>query len=98
MGPSAPPTPANAAQIAIAFGRSWIGNELRMIDNVAGMMNAAPTPMTVRSAMSWPGSVAWLAANAATPKITSPISSAPFRPKRSPSAPAGSSNPANTSA
>ena len=34
-----------------------------------------------------PGSLAWLAANAAAPKITSPTWSAPFRPNRSPSAP-----------
>ena len=46
IGPSAPPTPANAAQIAIAFGRSWIGNEFRMIERVAGMISAAPTPIT----------------------------------------------------
>ena len=42
IGPSAPPTPANAAQIAIAFGRSWIGNEFKMIESVAGMIDAAP--------------------------------------------------------
>ncbi len=98
IGPSAPPTPANAAQIAMAFGRSWIGNEFKMIDNVAGMINAAPTPISVRMAISWVGSVAWLAVSAAPPKMSRPISSAPFRPNRSPSAPAGSRSPAKTSA
>ena len=46
MGPSATPTPAVAVQMAIAFGRSSAGNTLVMIDSVAGMMSAAPTPMT----------------------------------------------------
>ncbi len=98
IGPSAPPTPANAAQIAIAFGRSWIGNEFRMIDRVAGMISAAPRPITERRAISCAGSPDWLAASAARPKITRPHSSAPLRPNRSPNAPAGRRNPANTSA
>ena len=52
IGPSATPTPAVAVQIAIAFGRSFAGNTLEMIDNVAGMISAAPTPITARLAIS----------------------------------------------
>ena len=69
-----------------------------MIESVAGMISAAPTPISVRIAMSWFGSLAWLAASAAPPKITRPTTNAPLRPNRSPSAPPGSSRPANTKA
>ena len=98
IGPSAPPTPANAAHTAIAFGRSWNGKLFMMIDRVAGMMNAAPTPITARAAISCVGSSAKLATSAAPPNTTRPNCSAPLRPKRSPRAPAGSSMPAKTRA
>src|SRR5207248_879625 len=47
--PSATPTPANPAQIAIARGRSFGGNTCARIDSVAGITNAAPTPITARA-------------------------------------------------
>src|SRR6478752_6606400 len=52
IGPNAPPAPAIAVQMAIARGRSDDGKMLTMIDNVAGMMNAAPSPITPRLAMT----------------------------------------------
>src|SRR5436853_7200781 len=47
-GPIEPATPVVVAQIAIALARSWGGNTFTRIDNVDGMMNAAPTPITAR--------------------------------------------------
>ena len=40
-----------AAQIAIALARSPAGKTFTRIDNVDGMMNAAPTPMSARHPM-----------------------------------------------
>ena len=45
----ATPTPAKPAQIAIACGRSLGGNTWARIDSVAGITNAAPTPITARA-------------------------------------------------
>ena len=72
MGPSAPPTPAKPAHTATAFGRSWNGKQFMTIERVAGMMNAAPMPITARAAISWLGSLAKLAMTAAPPNTTSP--------------------------
>ncbi len=46
------PSPATAAQTAIAFGRSSSGKMLVMIDSVVGMIPAAPTPIRAREAIS----------------------------------------------
>ena len=54
-GPSATPTPAVAAQMPIAFGRSELGKTFVMIESVAGMISALPMPMKARVAMSWVG-------------------------------------------
>src|SRR3954470_4804626 len=43
-GPIDPAMPVVVAQIAIALARSCGGNTFTRIDNVEGMMNAAPTP------------------------------------------------------
>lgn len=96
-GPSALPAPANAAQVAIAFGRSPGGNTDVTIDSVAGITNAAPAPMAARQAMSIVGPVANDAASAATPNTPSPAITVGLRPKRSPIAPARSSSPAKRS-
>ncbi len=48
-----PATPVVVAQIAIALARSPGGNTFTRIDNVDGMMNAAPRPITARHAMIW---------------------------------------------
>ena len=55
-GPMAAPAPAIPAHTAIALGRSWAGNTEVSSDNVDGMMNAAPIPVTIRTAMSCDGS------------------------------------------
>ena len=67
-----------------------------MTDSVVGMIAAAPTPMSARSAISRPGSSVTMPNAAAVPKTASPTSSRPLRPKRSPSAPANRSRPAKT--
>ena len=51
-GPMAPPAPANPAQMAMALDRSCGGNTTVMIDRVAGMISAAPMPMTARMPIS----------------------------------------------
>ena len=51
-GPIIPAQPATAAHAEIAFVRSSGGNTFTRIDSVDGMMNAAPTPMRPRHAMS----------------------------------------------
>ena len=86
-GPIEPATPVVVAQIAIALARSRGGNTFTRIDNVDGMMNAAPTPITARQAMICVMSVAWDASRLARKNVASPNCSAPLRPKRSPSAP-----------
>jgi len=91
------PAPANPAQMAMALARSRGGKTLATIERVAGMIMAAPTPMTARAAMRCHGVVAMLAARAAAAKTTSPAWSRPLRPNRSPRAPMGRTRPANTS-
>ena len=52
-GPSATPRPAVAAQMPIAIARSRVSvKTLIRSESVAGMMNAAPAPMTARATMS----------------------------------------------
>src|SRR3954468_16325452 len=51
-GPIMPAQPATAAHAEIAFVRSSGGNTFTRIESVDGMMNAAPTPMRPRQAMS----------------------------------------------
>ena len=52
-GPSATPRPAVAAQMPIAIARSRVSvKTLISSESVAGMMNAAPAPMTARATMS----------------------------------------------
>ena len=65
-GPIAPAAPVTLAQIAIAFVRSCGGNTLTKIESVDGMMNAAPTPMSARDAISCHISVDAVASTQAT--------------------------------
>ena len=96
-GPSPMPIPAVPAQIAIARCRSRAsGKMLVRIDNVAGNTRAAPTPVNARNAISSAVLTASAEAAEAAPNTTSPVASAPRRPNRSPSAPAVSRRPANT--
>ena len=52
-GPRPMPTAASAAQMAIALPRSLPVNRLAMMESVAGMISAAPTPMAARTAITW---------------------------------------------
>src|SRR5262245_43508803 len=96
IGPIAPPAPANPAHTAIARVRSSGGKMVVMIDNVAGITSAAPIPMTARPTITCSAADAIPASSEPDPKTTSPASNARLRPKRSPSAPATSNDPANT--
>ncbi len=78
--PSATPTPATPAHTAIARGRSSGGNTWARIDSVAGMTNAAPTPITARAAITPVAEVDVTANSDAAPKITRPVFSASRRP------------------
>src|SRR5215217_67881 len=51
-GPIASAAALTPAQVPIALPRSRGGNAFVMIESVAGIMNAAPTPCTARNAMS----------------------------------------------
>ena len=97
-GPIAPPAPANPAHTAIALARSRGGKDDCSRLSVAGMISAAPMPMRARMAMSELAESITAHNADETAKITRPINSAPLRPNRSPSAPAGSSRAAKTSA
>ena len=72
-------------------------NRLAMIESVAGMISAAPTPIAARTAITWFAESAIRAPRLASPKIETPTWSARLRPKRSPSVPNTSSSPAKTS-
>ena len=46
--PRAPPAPAKPDQMAMALARSCEGNTTVMMESVAGIVRAAPTPITPR--------------------------------------------------
>jgi hypothetical protein len=98
IGPRAPPAPAKPAHMAIALRRSWGGKIVAISDMVAGMTKAAPMPVTTRPAMTWVELVPMPATTAPAANTTRPNMSACLRPKRSPSAPAGSRRAAKTRA
>ena len=83
--------------MAIAFPRSAPVKRLAMIERVAGMISAAPTPMAARTAITSLAESAIRAPRLARPKIDTPDWSASLRPKRSPSVPKTSRRPAKTS-
>ena len=93
--PRMPPAPANPAHTPTAFARPSGGNTLVIVDNVPGMINAAPTPVTTRQPISAPEELLNAEAALANPKIEMPSTSARRRPNRSPIAPAGRSSAAN---
>ena len=96
-GPRPMPIAAMPAQMPIALPRSSRGKTFVMIDSVAGMISAAPTPIAARIAISWFALSATSTARLAVPKIARPAWSARLRPKRSPSVPMVRSRPAKTS-
>ena len=97
-GPTTPAMPAVPAQMPMAVARSGPLNTFARIDSVDGMINAAPTPMTARTAMSCDVvSQTTLSIDDAA-KITRPICSVPLRPNRSLSEPHTNSRLPKTSA
>ncbi len=78
--PSATPTPAKPAQIAMAWRRSSGGKTCASTDRVAGMTSAAPMPITARAAINWLDVPANAASPDAPPKMTSPVFNASRRP------------------
>src|SRR5437763_890803 len=96
-GPMAIPMPATPAHTPIARARSaGSRNVLVRIDRVVGKMNAPPTPMRARAAMSIPGELAVDASAENTPNHASPNNSVRRRPYRSPIEPAVRSRHAKT--
>jgi hypothetical protein len=96
-GPMAMAMPAVADQMAMAWARSFgTVKTLVMIERVAGMTRAAPTPIRARVAISWPALPANALAVEAPAMMRRPRARAPRLPKRSPRAPMVSSRPANT--
>ena len=89
--------PATAAQMLTALVRLAGGNVPVMVDSVAGMTRAAPSPITVRRAISSLAPDTVIATADPAAKMTRPASRKRRRPNRSPSAPAGSRNAAKTS-
>ena len=80
-GPIAMPMPATPAHTPMARARSaGSRNVLVRIDSVVGKMNAPPTPMSARAAMSMPGEPAVDASAETTPNHASPNMSMRRRP------------------
>ena len=98
--PMGAPTPAMAAQMPIARGRSAFGKDVTTTERVAGITHAAPRPMSPRAAIT--SLVVTLSLNATQaekdPITTNPTSKVERRPKRSPRAPIIRSDPPKTSA
>src|SRR4029079_10118318 len=89
--------PATPAQAPTALARCAAGKVEVIVESVAGITSAAPTPRRARIAISQEASAWVIAAAEPTPKIARPASSVLRRPKRSPIAPAGRSRAAKTS-
>ena len=97
-GPMASAIADTPAQIPIAIPRWCGGNVAEMIESVAGIMIAAPTPWRVRAPMSVPPVVARPHASDESVKIASPIRKTRRRPKKSASLPPESMSTAKVSA
>ena len=98
IGPAATAMPLTALQMPIALARS-VGsrNTLVRIASVAGKMKAAPTPISARPTISDPAEPTEPAYAEVAPNSTRPTISDRLRPNRSPSPPAASRRPVNTS-
>ena len=68
-----------------------------MIESVAGMISAAPTPINARMRMTCARGVGEERTQAGEPEDRDTTCNASLRPSRSPSVPNTSSRPANTS-
>src|SRR4051795_7032184 len=97
IGPSAIAAPVLAPHRPIASARSRRSvNTCVSSDSVAGKTIAAPTPMTARAAISWPGLLVNPPARLARPKTARPTSSMPLRPNLSERLPKASTDAANS--
>jgi hypothetical protein len=97
-GPMASAIAETPAQIPIAMPR-WCGGKVaEMIERVAGIISAAPTPCTVRAPISVSPEVASPQASDERVKIASPIRKTRRRPKKSASFPPESMRTAKVSA
>jgi hypothetical protein len=97
-GPNASASAETPAQIPIAVPRWRGGNVAVMIESVAGFINAAPIPWTVRAAMSTSAPLARPHASDDAVKMTSPMMKMRRRPTRSANFPPVSSSTPNVSA
>ena len=88
------PPPAKPAQMPIALALSSGGKLDVMIDNVTGMIIAAPTPAMTRATIIIAVVVASSEPTVAMANTARPASSTGLRPNRSPIAPTGSSSAA----
>ena len=79
-GPAAVPIPPTPAQIPMARARSWPVNIEARMDRVAGMRNAAPSPITARAKMSGPVECTMAQAKEPPPKMTTPTRKMRRRP------------------
>ena len=97
IGPSAIAAPVIAPHRPIARARSPRSvNTLVSSDRVEGNTIAAPTPITARAAISWPGLSISPPARLARPNTDRPARSIPLRPNRSERLPTASTDPANS--
>ena len=87
IGPIASESAETPAQMPIAVPRCRSGKVAVMIDSVAGFISAAPTPCTLRAAISEPALPARPHHREAAVKITSPAMKMRRRPSRSASLP-----------
>ena len=94
VGPIATPRPATADHMAMALARSagTVKTFVRM-DSVAGMIAAAPIPITTREAMSSPAELDMAASAEPSPKTTRPPARVRCRPMRSPRLPKDEQQP-----
>ena len=93
--PSVPPTAALTVQAATAWERRAAGITLVIVERVPGKIMAEKAPPRKRLAISVEMSVVDDAQISDPIRPTKPISISRLRPKRSPSAPIGSSNAAS---
>ena len=96
-GPIASASADTPAHVPIALPRSSGGNVAEMIDSVAGIMNAAPTPWMARPATSHSSVGARPIAALETANTTTPNRNILRRPKMSPRRPPVTSRTANVS-
>src|SRR5436190_1892278 len=95
IGPRAIAAPAVAHQKPIALALSARSvKTLEISESVAGKIIAAPSPITQRAVISWPGVLIRPPSRLAPPKTPRPASNIPLRPTRSLRLPEASSSEA----